>query len=72
MFLVDALTYTQSSVANVDESAMNLEGVGLFFGHYFYLPLHFCPLGVNFAENVASPSIATEQAALAAHGQWRG
>jgi hypothetical protein len=31
MFLVDALTYTQSSVANADESAMNLEGVDLFY-----------------------------------------
>jgi hypothetical protein len=33
---------TQSSVANVDESAMNLEGVGLFFRHYFDFPPHFC------------------------------
>jgi hypothetical protein len=63
IFLVDALTYTESSVANVDESAMNLKGVGLLFRHYFDFPQHFCPLGVNFAENVASPSIATEQAA---------
>ena len=69
MFLVDALTYTQSSVANADESAMNLEGVGLFFRHYFDYPQHFGPLGVNFAENVASPSIATEEAASGrAHG----
>jgi hypothetical protein len=69
MFLVDALTYPQSSVANADESAMNLEGVGLFFRHYFYFPQHFCELGANFAENVASPSIATEEAASGrAHG----
>jgi len=61
--LVDALAYTQSNVANADESAMNLEGVGLFFRHYFDFPQHFCELGANFAENVASLSIATEQAA---------
>ena len=60
MFLVDALTYTQSSVANVDESPMNLEGVGLFFDIISITRNIFCPLGVNYAENVASPSIATE------------
>ena len=63
IFLVDALTYTQSSVANADESAMNLDGVGLFFRHYFDSPQLFCELGVNFAENAAYPSFATEEAA---------
>src|SRR5215204_4687565 len=63
IFLVDALTYTQSSVVNADESAMNLDGLGLFSRHYLDFPQHLCELGGNFAENVASPSIATEEAA---------
>jgi hypothetical protein len=35
IFLVDALAYTHSSVATANESAMNLEGVGLFLDIIF-------------------------------------
>ena len=39
-----------------DESAMNLEAVGVLFRHYFYFPQHLSEVGVNFAENVARSS----------------
>jgi hypothetical protein len=51
-----------------NESAMNFEALGvsfstclLFFCLLFFAP--FCELGANFAQNVASSPIATEQAA---------
>jgi hypothetical protein len=46
-----------------DESAMNFERAGVFFGIIFYFPHHFSEWGVTFAQNVASLSIVTEQGA---------
>ena len=45
-----------------DESAMNLERAGVFLA-VFVFPTPVYELGVTFAQNVASLSIATEQAA---------
>jgi hypothetical protein len=41
-----------------DESAMNFEAVRVFL--HIIFPATFLVLGVNFAENVASPPIASE------------
>jgi hypothetical protein len=50
-----------------DESAMNLEGLGFLLRYIYCFSQHFCELGVNFAENEASRSIAPGQAAS---GLW--
>jgi len=42
---------------------MNSEGLGVSFSAFLLFLETFSELGANFAENVASPSIATEQAA---------
>jgi hypothetical protein len=46
-----------SSLPIGDESAMNFEGLGVFFRHIHWFPQHFCALGANFAENVSRPSV---------------
>ena len=46
-------------IAVGDGSAMNFEAVGVLFRHFLLIPAPFCALGVNFAENVALPSVGT-------------
>jgi len=36
-----------------DESAMNFEGLRVFFRHIYCFPKHPCAWGANFVENVA-------------------
>jgi hypothetical protein len=46
-----------------NESAMNFEALGVSFSTCLLFSVRFCELGANFAQNVASSPIATEQAA---------
>jgi hypothetical protein len=62
LFLCVTLPLMPALLPAGDESAMNLEAVGGFLRHFCF-PQHFCMWGVSFVENVASSSIATEQAA---------
>ena len=60
--LVCVTRFPLSLLTRGDESAMNLEDVGILSSEIPWFPKHFYELGVNFAGNVASPLLGVRDA----------